>query len=225
MYTYYKIPTPSGSDEAAGGEAVSGPLAGADRLGGVDGRDDWANAPGVDGTSGLPAPSDKGVLDTLPLELRFGGGAGSETNGSRGRDSALDVKDDVRASGSWLDAVARTEFHGLSRYIDGTSGRALVVDHGFAVMVEDPSVCAIPGLRGDDGRRSWRWSCSPHTPISSRVFSSPPCPESLPPSERPLKSFATPPYASCTTESAAVAFDENFPHIERTLPEENRSAT
>lgn len=110
----------------------------------------------------------------------------------------------------------------------------LVLAHGFRVLlvpnVEVAEVGVVPkyvvsaaGVKGGEMGRSG----AAQALISSLLFNSPPGPllasDDVPPTDSLLKSFATPPYASCTTDNAAVAFDENRPHMERTPLEENRS--
>ena len=87
-------------------------------------------------------------------------------------------------------------------------------------------MCLCDGSMADAGGGDSGRSGDDHALISSRLFSSPPLPSgppAAPPSESLLRSFATPPYASCTTENAADAFEEKRPHMERTPTEDSRS--
>lgn len=206
MVISYNRPTPSGSEDAGAAAGVG--LAGSE---GRDGR----------GLVRALGPGDIDPVKEILPGLLIGGrlALGSATVGSAG--SVLVTPDSGSTdsecgSGTGSDGV----FHGFSRNIEGILGRAFVVDHGLAAL--GPIVYGAPGPRGDDGRRSCCGS-SPHTPISSRLFSSPPGVASVFPAfnESPFKSLA----ASCTTDRAADAFDEKRPHIERTPLLEKRSVT
>lgn len=124
--------------------------------------------------------------------------------------------------------------------MDGALGLVpLVLAHGFKVLpppklgVLDTDVEGIILAPGDSttgvGTGEIGRSGDAQALISSLLLSSPPppgpppSPGGPPPKDSLLRSLATPPYASCTTDNAADAFDENRPHIDLTPLEENKS--
>ena len=116
------------------------------------------------------------------------------------------VQDEGSGSGD------RTVLHGLSINTDGTFGFALTLAQGF-----DEAAANVLGLTAT--RTSPPPSFGLQADSSSRARSSPdvspvlvPVPLVLP----PRKSFDMPSYAPWTTDSAALAFEESLPHIDRT---------
>lgn len=169
----------------------------------------------------------------VPGSLDSTGGLWTATDGggSPETEAGVGVNVDIGVEAAEL-LDWKFELHGLSKSTDGTLGFVpLVLAHGFKVLPPpNPRVVlvlddSVRGVRvvGDRGR-----SGDDQALISSLLFSSPP-PPGPPPSpealanESLLRSLATPPYASCTTESAADAFVENRPHIDLTPVDENRS--
>ena len=119
---------------------------------------------------------------------------------------------------SWLVAcdggIMRSVYQGFSSSTDGIEDWFLVVAHGLfsevPANVLGRTACCTPepvdGLQADS---SSRLSNSPSFSSGSTplVFAGPA-------KLSPRKSFATPSYASCTTENAALAFEDNFPQTD-----------
>lgn len=106
----------------------------------------------------------------------------------------------------------RTEFHGFSNGAGATERPSSTVAQG---LLDRPIVDGWRTGREEEG------SSFPQAPRVSRlrnsavfsVISPSPLTADV---DNPLKSFATPSYASCTTENAAEALDENLPHTDFT---------
>lgn len=132
---------------------------------------------------------------------------GLETVGSSGRvdGSSNEV---VGAEGD------RTDPHGLSSITERVD--LSVVAHGLLDVSDRESSPLRTG--GDVDVDSSPQALSVSLPRNSAVLPD----GSLSPLPAFLKSFATPTYASCTTENAAEAFEESFPQTDFTpLPDKN----
>lgn len=104
----------------------------------------------------------------------------------------------------------------LSRRSDSKGkpqGFSSYIDNGFVDVAdeEDELAHGLP-MSGGGANRAKSLSFSSLSAIVSLSFD-----------PGAMKSFATPAYASWTTESAAEAFDENLPHIDLT-PSEDRNS-
>jgi len=158
--------------------------------------------------SSLVGDSNNRIGDAERYELpRFA--EGCSTVGSGG--SSLEA-----SNSSCVSAVCRedvgTEFHGFSNGAAATERPPLTVAQG---LLEGPIVDGWRTGNEEEG------SSSPQAPRVSRlrnsavfsVISPSPLTDDV---DNPLKSLATPSYASWTTENAAEALDENFPHTDLT---------
>src|ERR1700722_5234793 len=137
---------------------------------------------------------------TTGVGFGFGTVSGSRTVGSRGNGPSSNSSPTEIIC---LGGGTFTELHGLSNG-DGTiDGRLFTLAQG---LLDEPIVYVSPISRETGLSPSPQGSVSRSR--SSDVLSS----SSPPPI--PFKSLVTPSYASCTTENAADALDDNFPQTD-----------